>query len=142
MKLKTTLIIIFGFTFLTTKAQIGMTKTEALEAYSENFSRESKTSSGTEYIILEKHLENKISGKFVQYKAIYFDLEIDGNYMCSSYKIIEPSSEVNNWIKVLKESNYVKLSDLKYKDYEKSLIYEVSVDDDACFLNVYFDNKL
>jgi len=117
-------------------AQIGATKSKIIEK-NKNYEMD-VTDDGTEYITYTVEFDN-----YNQFNACYLtDKNENGEQICYRVLMAEPSSETNNWIRYFNEKKFIKLDGMIWKDYEHSIVYEVSVKDDNCIVIKYYDTKL
>jgi len=97
-----------------------------------------KTNEGIDYISFDVEFEN-----YNQSVACYLTEKEEGKeQFCYRVLMIEPSTETNNWIKFFNEQNFVKLEGMTWKDYEHSIVYEITVQEGVCLVVKYFDTKL
>jgi hypothetical protein len=120
----------------TTFSQIGSTKSQIINEH-KNYTME-KTNEGIDYISFDVEFEN-----YNQSVACYLTEKEEGKeQFCYRVLMIEPSTETNNWIKFFNEQNFVKLEGMTWKDYEHSIVYEITVQEGVCLVVKYFDTKL
>lgn len=135
MKNTITLIVLI---FITTNvsSQIGSTKSKIIQEH-KNYTMEI-ADNGTDYISFVVEYEN-----YHQAVACYLTKkEENEEQLCYRVLMVEPSSETNNWIKYFDEQNFVKLDGMIWKDYEHSILYEVTVKEGKCLVVKYFDTEL
>ncbi|WP_218597752.1 hypothetical protein [Polaribacter sp. NJDZ03] len=138
MKKIITLTLIF-FSLITLNAQIGLTKAEIIEEFGTTFEEDKTTDDKTPYIVYEKEFDTKASGKYTRKSAFYFTENKSKELICFLRKVIEPSSEINSFVKYYNGKGYVKINELKWKNYENNIAYELEIDDGSCILSVYRD---
>lgn len=120
------IVLMIGIIWNPVQAQLLETKSDIIEEYGQDY--ETGTSdAGREYIIYELEITTEISGTYTLAKVFFFTEMEDGEKICTLWKQLEPSSETNYNITLLKDK-YVQIDDLKWKDFEYGVIYEIEVD--------------
>jgi len=137
MKKIITLTLIF-LSLIGVNAQVGSTKAEIIKKYGANF-EEGNTDGDTPYIVYKEEFETEASGKYTRKSAFFFTENKSKELICFTRKTIEPSSEINNFVKYYNSLGFVKINELKWKDYENNMVYELEVDDGYCILTAYMD---
>ena len=138
MKKIITIALIF-FNLITLNAQVGSTKAEIIKEFGTTFEEDKTTDDETPYIVYEKEFETNASGKYIRKSAFYFTENKSKELICFLRKIIEPTSEINAFVKYYNGKGYVKINELKWKNYENNMVYELEIDDGSCILSVYRD---
>lgn len=135
--MKNIFVLISLFFFISnTNAQIGATKSKIIQK-NKNYEMD-VADDGTEYITYTVEFDN-----YNQFVACYLtDKNENEEQICYRVLMAEPSSETNNWIRYFNEKKFIKLDGMIWKDYEHSIVYEVTVKDDNCIVVKYFDEKL
>lgn len=131
-------IILIVLIFITTNvsSQIASTKSKIIQEH-KDYTMEI-ADDGTEYIYYVVEYEN-----YDQAVACYLTKkEENKEQLCYRVLMVEPSSETNNWIKYFDEQNFIKLDGMVWKDYEHSIVYEVTVKEGKCLVSKYFDREL
>jgi len=131
-------ITLILFSLIKLSAQVGSTKEEIIEEYGTKYITE-KTDDNTPYIFYVDEFKTKVSGKYMRYTYFYFTETKNKELKCFLRKIIEPFTELNAFVENFNNKAYVKISELKWKNYENNLIYNLEVDDVYCTLRVYID---
>lgn len=143
MKTKIQLLICSGlFLFLfapVAEAQILQTREQVLESYGEPFSS-GVSRSGENYMFYKVPVKTETSGTFYQCKVLYFKPFANGSETCYKWKIIEPASEAPDNISSFTRQ-LVQLDDLKWKDFDKGIIYEMEVGEKACKIIAKYDGE-
>lgn len=117
--------------------QIGHSRSEIIKEKGYDY-ESGTTDDGTKYISYEEDVTTEQSGTYTQLKVIYFITTDDGTETCVGYRILEPSSETNTNVALLKKS-FVEIDYMKWKDYEKEIIYTIEVKEGVCILTASFD---
>ncbi|GCD78683.1 hypothetical protein JCM31826_21650 [Thermaurantimonas aggregans] len=81
-------------------------------------------------------MRTKASGVYKQFKIFGFK-RIANDDVCFLVLILEPLSEINNNIKML-DSKFVKIGELKWKDYATNIVYRIEIKEDLCVLSFGF----
>lgn len=110
-------------------AQLLKTKREIIREYGTDFTS-GVAKEGYTYLIYESLMKTKASGWYKQFKLFGFK-NIDYEDVCFMVMLLEPLSEINNNIKML-DSKYVKIGELKWKDYANDVIYRIEIKEDFC----------
>lgn len=116
------LLLILTFSSSNYAQSLGWTKDE-IEIEMQNTGKEyelKKTEGGIEYISYWSKVIDVNSATYNIESAYIFD----STETCYLIKNIYPIEAINSMIKIL-EKNYVKIEDLKYRDYNTDLILEI-----------------
>lgn len=132
-----TLLLILSFQSV--KAQLFQTRAAIINEFGNDYTTGLTDDGETKYITYEKTLNTKVSGSFTQTRVFYFTTLDGGTEFCFMWKIIDPSSETNSNVAFYK-SKYVEVDYMQWKDYEKSVIYDIVVKDGLCIISAWFDN--
>lgn len=119
------------------KAQLLQTRADIIKINGYGYTS-GVTDGGTKYITYEKQMNTNASGNYTQVKAIYFTKLDNGSEICYMWKIIEPSSETNSNVSLLKK-DFVEIAYMQWKDYEKNIIYDIDVKDGLCIITAWWD---
>ena len=123
-----------------TNAQAQLTQTRAEVITSFGFpTATGTTEDGTPYIYYDKNITTVASGQYLQRKAMFFTTADDGNQICYMWKVLEPSTETN-WNVNYYKSQYVEIGNMRYKDFEHNIIYDLDVKDGLCITLVWLDS--
>jgi hypothetical protein len=76
------------------------------------------------------------AGEYITQTTTYF---IKSGY-CSCVVIQEPPVELSAWIKQF-DRKYVKISEVKWKDYTTSTIFLAGINDGLCVVSMFFDSN-
>jgi hypothetical protein len=98
-------------------SQIGQEFDDVIESYGSEY----EVIEGGSYDVMIRY----ITGEGESWKSMAFVKLGSGHSICVWVQIIEPKSEANRLISALNESGYVKLDELKWRDYENSTEYIV-----------------
>lgn len=133
------IVLLIGITGNPAQAQLLETKSEIIAEYGQDYET-GTTNSGRNYIIYELETTTEISGTYTLAKVFYFTELDDGEEICTLWKQLEPSSETNYNVSLLRD-NYVEIDDMQWKDYENGVIYEIEVDREerVVITSVYLD---
>lgn len=135
------LFILLAFFAITGMGQVGQTlsslKAEYGSNFTDGFTDPLEDNSKLYYVLYNDQLESTQSGTYTRVKSMYFESN-NPDEICLFWRIIEPSSEANSNIKYFNKE-LVKLSDLKWKDYETNLIYTIVVEDGLCVVTCFAD---
>ena len=137
-----TIVGLTAFLFLdlqTIKAQIFQNRADVINKNGYDYTSR-VTDNGIKYITYDRKMNTKASGSYTQTKAIYFTKLDNGTEICYMWKIIEPSSETNSNVASYK-SRLVEIAYMQWKDYEKSIIYDIVVKDGFCLVTARGDDK-
>jgi len=130
--MKLQILILFLLISFNLNAQIGATKEEIIEKQGANYV-EDVSDYGVDFMLYESQYKSDESGIFTRSTVMYLKKK-NGVQFCYEYLIMEPSSETNAWVNFYNKKNYVKLKELKWKDYKTNLIYEIRVGDGLCYI--------
>ncbi len=140
------MICLLFFVSVNINAQIGKTKTKIIEDNGTNYTVEEveeKYKDEVSIIKYEKEVESSISeDKIKQIKKFEFFKNKETNeYICFRYAIEEPLSEINSWIIGINSEGYVRVGELKWKDYEYNVVYKIIRNEkyEKCVILVYYD---
>jgi hypothetical protein len=132
------LILVFLFlSILEVKSQSFQSQSQIIKECGPNFTS-GKTPDGTKYLEYVTPSRSEASGSFDTVKRFYFTILSNGEEGCYMWKIIVPSSEVNNWVSVLK-NKYVEIRNMVWKDYESNMLYNVIVLGPYCTIQSHYD---
>lgn len=116
-------------------SQIGKSYRELLDNFTKDISLStidtSKNDNGSNHIIIEKKDKTKVIA------SSYF---FDNNDICYSQRIMCPSIVLNSLVKDF-NIKYVKISELKWKDYSSNSLMTVNIDKEVFYLDVRLDSK-
>lgn len=121
------------------KAQLFQTREDIINEFGPEYGT-GVTDEGNNYIFYHKKVRTDASGIYIQTQAIYFVKHADGTEVCYKWKIFEPSSETNSNVAQCK-SKFVEIGDMRWKDYENSIIYDIYVEDETCIITSLGDKK-
>lgn len=142
MKMKISLILFLTtFYSYTINAQIFKTQYEIIKEEGSDYNR-GVAENGFEFISYYKSMNSEVSGEFTQAKAFYFYKREDGIKICNRYKIIEPASETNSNVTMMKKSGLVEIDYMQWKDYENEVLYIISVKDGYCTFDAMWNRDL
>jgi hypothetical protein len=68
---------------------------------------------------------------------MYF-INLNGKEVCNFWRVLEPASQTNFNVKYYK-ANFVELEPMKWKDYERKIIYTMEVKDGICVILASLD---
>lgn len=95
---------------------------------------------GTFTLAYSEEAETEASGVHERVRGFTFK-EFESEVRCISWKLVEPSSEINSNVKMLNKS-YVNIGKLKWKDYEHNVIYAIELKDNGfCVLHIFRDDS-
>lgn len=132
-----TLVLLFALLLSTANhAQLLKTKREIIREYGTDFISR-VTDEGYSYFAYESYMKTKASGVYKQIKLFGF-IRIANEDVCFIVMVIEPLSEINNNIKML-NNKFVKIGEMKWKDYATNYVYSIEIKEDLCVLTIGFD---
>ncbi len=123
----------------TTQAQILQTKSEIIEAYGEPFSA-GVTKDGENFLYYKIPITTKNSGTYQQCRVMFFKTNSDGSETCYKWKILEPKSEMNYNISSF-TNDLVEIGDMKWKDFDRGIFYQIEEKNGACKITAWYDNE-
>lgn len=118
-------------------AQILQSRDQVIKEYGEPFCQ-GITDNGDSYLYYKIPMSTKTSGNYLQRKVLFFKEFRDGTQTCYKWKIIEPSSEASVNISSFTRQ-LVQLDDLKWKDYDKGILYGMEVNSEVCKITAQYD---
>ena len=124
----------------TAEAQILQTHNEILEAYGTPF-HEGVTEEGEKFLYYKIPVRTETSGVYSQRKVMFFKKSDDGTEICYKWKVLEPSSELKLNITSFNR-NLVQIGDKKWKDYGKSIVYELQKVNGVCAITAWYDSEV
>ena len=138
MKKIITLALILFLGLQTVNAQLGRTRSEITEKFGENFYKTGRSNEGDPYIIYKTEDSSATSGSYAKTLGFYFRKSDDGTEYCNEQLIMEPLSELNNWVEYYK-SKYEEIGNMKYRDNTNKVIFKVSVIDNHCAVRMWYE---
>lgn len=120
-----------------TKAQLLTDKEEIIKEYGINYKTGVTDGQKVNYISYLNKIKRESNYTFDQLKVMYF-INLNGKEVCNFWRILEPASETNFNVKYYK-ANFVELEPMKWKDYEKNIIYTIEVKDGICVILASLD---
>lgn len=120
-----------------TKAQLLTDREEIIKEYGTNYKTGVTDGQKVNYISYLNKIKRESNYTFDQLKVMYF-INLNGKEVCNFWRILEPASETNFNVKYYK-ANFVELEPMKWKDYEKNIIYTIEVKDGICVILASLD---
>lgn len=121
-------------------AQILQTYSEIVEMYGAPF-YEGITENGEKILYYKIPMRTETSGIYNQRKVMFLKKADDGTEVCYKWKVLEPSSELKLNITSFNR-NLVQIGDRKWKDYGKSIVYELEKVNGVCAITAWYDSKV
>ena len=103
-------------------SQVGQEFDDVIESYGSEY----EVIESESYDVMIRYITRE-TGEGESWESMAFVKLDSGRSICVWVQIIEPKSEANRWISTLNESGYVKLDELKWRDYENSIEYIVEL---------------
>jgi hypothetical protein len=120
-----------------TKAQLLTDREEIIKEYGTNYKTGVTDGQKVNYISYLKEIQRDSNGTFDQLKVMYF-INLNGKEVCNFWRVLEPASQTNFNVKYYK-ANFVELEPMKWKDYERKIIYTMEVKDGICVILASLD---
>jgi hypothetical protein len=118
-------------------AQLLTDKEEIINEYGKNYTSGVTDDSKCNYISYSKKILRDAKGAFEQIKIMYL-INLSGKEVCTSWRILEPVSQTNFNVRYYK-ANLVEIEPMKWKDYERNIIYTIEVSDYFCVIEASLD---
>lgn len=124
----------------TAEAQILQTHNEIVDTYGIPF-YEGITENGEKFLYYKIPVKTETSGIYNQRKLMFFKKSEDGTEICYKWKVLEPSSELKLNVTSFNR-NLVQIGDKKWKDYGKSIVYELQKVNGVCAITAWYDSEV
>jgi hypothetical protein len=143
------LIVFLGLQ--TVKAQLGCTYDEVIGNFGDTY-KTGISDQRQQYIFYKRHDRSALngfihyqlqdssaaSGKYTRSVYFYFTKSENGNAYCNEELILEPRSEIGNWIDMYK-SRYEEIGHRIYKDKANNVFFKVRIRGDFCVVNIWYE---
>lgn len=135
-KLIFAILVLFS---MTSMAQLAATKSEIIAKYGYNY-ESGIADDGSPYIYYEREMETSQSGAYTQIRAMYFFTTEEGDVLCYMWKVFEPDTETNSNV-LYYNNQYVKIGNMKWKDYRTGVVYSMDVNDGLCIITAWLETN-
>ena len=140
MRIKKTggLFIFLFFTAQTLMAQLGSTETQVISKFGDKYYKMGRSNLKEPYVIYQVKDSSATSGHYTKFIGFYFKKYSDGMEYCNEQVIMEPISELNNWVEDYK-NKYEEIGYRKYRDKTNKVLFKISQVDSLVKINIWYE---